>query len=140
MVSVDFPLNIFPTNRADRPLVSCSSDTVAYNIGASWIAHSEDEFSIRSGTSDFPNHPDGTKEDRQVCKFYPPFPRTPRYVFCAFSLINAPTVAGLRLHSEWSNLTKDGIEVKASTWEGNISVYKQFMVYAKVGLSYVALL
>jgi hypothetical protein len=87
-----------------------------YNVGASWIAHEADDWSIRSGFFDNPYRPNWAAEERSWLSFSSPMRRRPQHMFCAFSYIDVNPHSNIRLGFETPNWNENSVECRMYTW------------------------
>ncbi|KAH6981604.1 hypothetical protein BKA56DRAFT_731119 [Ilyonectria sp. MPI-CAGE-AT-0026] len=112
--------------------ISTWSDSIIYQIAASWIAHEPDDWTIRSGYFSNPYDPNLTLVARCTNHYSSPMRRRPSKLFCALSHIDVGPQYNVRL-SLTATWDETKVESVLSTWEEQ----SKFVVLAG---SYVAIL
>ncbi|EHK97063.1 hypothetical protein M7I_7205 [Glarea lozoyensis 74030] len=93
-------------------------DSTAYNIRATWLAHEQDQYDIRSGTFETPHH--GlihTREDKLRVGYTSPMRKKPSKMFAAFTYIDVETKTNIRLETRIEGWNERSAEGWFSTWE-----------------------
>jgi hypothetical protein len=109
------------------------SDTLCHNIGAYWVAHKEEDSTIRSGRWEPPEHVPWATEDRATLSYSSPLMAKPRSIFCGLSHVNVRGGCNARFRCDAVAWSERSVEMKVSTWD-------QESAYHKLGASYIALL
>lgn len=94
------------------------TDSIAYNIQASWLAHEPDDWSIRSGTLESPyfDYSKRAKEFSTKVALSSPMCKRPEYLFHALTFIDVDKSHNLRFQFD-ASCSESEATAKFLTWE-----------------------